>query len=102
MRCAAPIRLAIPVLLLSFAGGCASLAPGAPPSRTAVRLPSPPAFMAACAPSAARVGMPPNQAFDAEHAALKSCSRRGAASRAWYLGVRRRYLERFAPGEARR
>jgi len=93
MRCAAPMRLASAFLLLSFAGGCAAVAPSAPPSRAAVQLPPPPPFMAACPPSAAAAGMPPNQAFDAEHAALKSCSRRGAASRAWYLGVRRRYGE---------
>ncbi len=93
MRCAPPTRLAILLLPLSFASGCASLPASSPASRAAVALPAPPAFMGACPPSRAAVGMAPNQAFDAEHAALKSCSRRGAASRAWYLGVRGRYGE---------
>jgi len=93
MRSALPIRLAVPLLSLSFASGCAAVNPGGPASRVAVALPAPPPFMAACAPSTAAAGMPPNQAFDAEHAALKQCSRRGAASRAWYLGVRARYGE---------
>ena len=93
MRSAAPMRLAIPLLLLGVAGGCAALGPNAPASRAGVQLPPPPPFMAACPPSAAAAGMPPNQAFDAEHAALKGCSRRGAAARAWYLGVRARYGE---------
>jgi hypothetical protein len=52
--------------------------------------------MGPCPASRAAVGMAPNAGFDAEHAALKDCSRRGAASRAWYLGVRKRY------GEAKR
>lgn len=96
MRCAPPTMLAILLLPLGCAGGCAALSPGVPASRAAVALPAPPPFMGACPPSRAAAGMPPNEAFDAEHAALKSCSRRGAASRAWYLGVRTRY------GEARR
>ncbi len=93
MRCAPPTRLAILLLPLSFASGCAAVGPGAPTSRAAVVLPAPPPFMGACPASRAAVGMPPNEAFDAEHAALKACSRRGAASRAWYLGVRGRYGE---------
>lgn len=93
MRCAPPIKLAIPLLLTSFVSDCASIAPSAPPSRATVQLPEPPPFMGACPRSTAAAGMPPNQAFDSEHAALKSCSRRGAAARAWYLGVRRRYGE---------
>lgn len=96
MRCALPIRLAILFLPVSFAGGCASLGASGVAPRSAVALPPPPSFMGACPASRAAIGMPPNEGFDAEHAALKDCSRRGAASRAWYLGVRKRY------GEAKR
>lgn len=96
MRCALPIRLAILLLPISFAGGCASLGASGVTPRSAVALPPPPSFMGACLASRAAVGMAPNAGFDAEHAALKDCSRRGAASRAWYLGVRKRY------GEAKR
>jgi len=85
------------VLCLPLAvGGCVSVSSSRVTPRSAVALPPPPSFMGACPASRAAVGMAPNEGFDAEHAALKDCSRRGAASRAWYLGVRKRY------GEAKR
>lgn len=96
MRCAPPVKLAILLLPISFASGCASVGSSGLTPRTRVALPPPPSFMGACPPSRAAIGMAPNEGFDAEHAVLKDCSRRGAASRAWYLGVRKRY------GEAKR
>lgn len=93
MRCAPPVKLAILLLPIGFAGGCASVGSSGVTPRIAVALPPPPSFMGACPASHAAVGMAPNEGFDAEHAALKDCSRRGAASRAWYLGVRKRYGE---------
>lgn len=91
MRCALSTRLAILLLPISFVSGCAGTMPEAPPSKQAVELPPPPSFMGACPASRATAGMEPNEGFDAEHAALKDCRRRGAAARAWYLGVRKRY-----------
>lgn len=96
MRCALPVKLAILLLPIGVASGCASLGSSGMTPRSAVALPAPLSFMGGCPASRAAAGMPPNEGFDAEHAALKDCSRRGAASRAWYLGVRKRY------GEAKR
>lgn len=90
MRCAKLMLTATLLLATSFVNGCGSV----PRSGTApltVSLPPPPKFMAACAPSSVKVGDPPNQAFDLEHAALKECSRAGADSRHWYLRLRKRY-----------
>jgi hypothetical protein len=91
MRFANLTRLAILLLPISFVSGCATAPAGLAPSRQAVQLPPPPAFMGAACASSAAVGMNPNEGFDAEHAALKDCRRRGAASRSWYQGVRQRY-----------
>lgn len=90
MRCARLTRLVILLPLISC-GSCATVPTEAPASKQAVQLPPPPAFMGTCPASAAAAGMPPNQGFDAEHAALKRCSRNGGAARSWYLGVRKRY-----------
>lgn len=87
------MQLATLLLLASFVNGCADLneklkagTPG-----VAVNLPPPPKYMGACPPSKVKVGDPPNQAFDQEHAALKECSRSGDKSRGWYLRLRKFY-----------
>jgi len=90
MRFAKPMRLAILLVAISCAN-CAGVVPKAGTPPIAVRLPPPPKFMGACAPSAVKEGDAPNQAFDLEHAALKQCSRNGAQSRIWYLRLRQRY-----------
>lgn len=96
MHSTKPTRFVALSVLMSFVSGCANLtAPQGTPS-PAVHLPAPPSFMAACPPSSAKAGDPPNQAFDQEHAALKQCSRNGAASRRWYLRLRTFYE---APGK---
>lgn len=69
-------------------GGCVS---GDVRSKLAINLPPPPKFMGACKPSATKAGDQPNIAFDTEHAAFKQCSRQGAASLSWYVGLRKRY-----------
>lgn len=85
------MRCATLLLTANFVNACADLkVPQGTPS-PAVHLPAPPSFMAACPPSGVKVGDPPNQAFDQEHAALKQCSRNGAASRRWYLRLRTFY-----------
>jgi hypothetical protein len=81
------MRLATLLPLASCVSGCDPDAR----SKLAINLPPPPSFMGACVRSGAKVGDMPNIAFDAEHAALKQCSRAGAASRDWYSSVRRRY-----------
>lgn len=83
------MRFAILLLIASCISGCAALTAGTPP--VAVNLPPPPSFMGECAPSGVKVGDPPNQAFDREHAAFKQCSRRGVQARAWYASLRLRY-----------
>jgi hypothetical protein len=89
MRFPMPTRLVMALLAISFASsGC--MTTGVTP-KSAVQLPPPPAFIGACTPSGVKVGDAPNAAFDAEHASFKACSRAGAASRAWYVGVRQRY-----------
>lgn len=90
MRFAKSTRLVTLLLAISCAN-CAGLAPKAGTPPLAVQLPPPPKFMAACPPSSVKEGDPPNQAFDAEHAALKACSRQGLASRNWYLRLRKKY-----------
>jgi hypothetical protein len=89
MHCAKLTRVAILLLATSFVNGCGHNPPGTPP--LTVSLPAPPKFMAACPPSAAQVGEPPNQAFDDEHAAFKNCSQQGVQSHSWYLRLRKRY-----------
>ena len=98
MRSKTGMRLAILLLLISCVSGCADIGKPAPvgtPS-IAVKLPPPPKYMAACVPSGVKVGDPPNQAFDAEHAAFKTCSRSGLKARSWYAALRQRYA---APGK---
>lgn len=96
MRYASLTRPVTLFLLTSFVSGCADLAAQKGTPSPAVHLPAPPSFMAACPPSGVKAGDPPNQAFDQEHAALKQCSRNGAASRRWYLRLRTYYE---APGK---
>jgi hypothetical protein len=89
MRSPKLMQLVTLLLLTSFANsGCVG---DDARSKLAINLPAPPKFMGACAPSGVKVGDPPNIAFNLEHAALKQCSRAGAASRDWYLGVKKRY-----------
>jgi hypothetical protein len=45
--------------------------------------------MGACKPSGVKIGDAPNIAFDLEHTSFKQCSRQGAASLSWYVGVRK-------------
>lgn len=96
MRCTKPTRFATLLVLTSFVSGCADLTAQKGTPSPAVHLPAPPTFMAVCPPSGVKAGEPPNQAFDQEHAALKQCSRNGAASRRWYLRLRTFYE---APGK---
>lgn len=87
------MRFVILLLLASFVSGCLD-GGKKPPLGTpgvAVDLPPPPKYMGACPPSKVKVGDPPNQAFDQEHAALKECSRSGDKSRGWYLRLRKFY-----------
>jgi hypothetical protein len=59
-----------------------------------VQLPAPPAFMGACPlPAPAKAGDDVRVKWREADAALANCSRRGAQSRAWYLGVKKRYSE---------
>lgn len=88
MRFPRLMRLAIPLLAMSCVSACSTL--GVTP-KTAVLLPAPPSFMGACKPSGVKTGDAPNVAFDQEHASFKQCSRQGAASLSWYVGVRKRY-----------
>lgn len=87
------MRLAILLLLASFVSGCldGGKKPPIGTATVAVKLPPPPKYMAPCPPSKVKVGDPPNQAFDQEHAAFKECSRAGEKSRVWYLRLRKFY-----------
>lgn len=96
MRCTMPMRLVTLLALTSCVSACADMRALQGTPTPAVHLPAAPSFMAACPPSGVKVGDPPNQAFDQEHAALKQCSRNGAASRRWYLRLRKYYE---APGK---
>lgn len=93
MRSKSPMRFAILLLLTSFVSACGAghgLPPVGTPSIKA-KLPPAPKYMGACPPSGVKVGDPPNQAYDAEHAAFKNCSRSGVKARAWYAKLRKRY-----------
>jgi hypothetical protein len=58
-------------------------------------LPAPPKFMGECQkPARPQVGDDPKVAYLRSDVALDDCSRRGQQSRAWYLGMRKRYSGR--------